>query len=78
VGTGIEGVAYPVQHDATVDLQTKRVLIGDGAAVVVDDGLDHRQAGGVGVVVGEGAGSGFTQHQGDGSAAQSPPQVPAT
>lgn len=60
--TGIEVIARVMQHRTAIDLQAKGILIGDGAAVVVDDGLDHRQ-GRRDVVVDDGAGGRLTQRQ---------------
>ena len=66
VKPGIERVSGIVQHASAINFQTKGIFIGDGATVVVDDGLDHRQCRRT-VIIGDGANGVLVQGQRDGA-----------
>ena len=67
VGAGVERIYRVVQHRGAVDSQTEGIGVGLGAAIVVDDALDHLQRW-RDVVVGDGTNGHITQCQRDGVA----------
>ena len=67
VGADVDRIDRIVLHQGAVDSQSESVGVGDVAAVVVDDGLDHLDSRGY-VVVGDGAGRRLPQGQRDGVA----------